>query len=142
MENTPAKESDPILETPALVDKSRVTITKGHINTDLWVHGTVNENPAYSFQAKVFDIGSKYGIDGGRISKLSIIHQGEQVVMYDREWDRKPKTREAKRALEAIKSAFREHEPQRTPEKTVEVKNSLRRALSLGRNKDDTGRER
>ena len=142
MENNSNTDNGPIPDTPALVDTSRVTITKGDINTDLWVGGTVNENPAYSFMAKVFDVGSKYGIDGGRISKLSITHQGEHVVMYDRDWVRKPDTREAKRALAAVKSAFREHEPQRAPEKTVEVKSGWRRALSLGRNKNDTGRER
>ena len=55
----------------------------------------------YKFQAKVFDEGSKYGIDGGRISKLSIWDEDMRnktnffdscIVNYDRGWDIEPET--------------------------------------------------
>jgi hypothetical protein len=44
------------METGPIVDTDRITITKGDVKSDLWVNGTVNENPAYSFTAKVFDV--------------------------------------------------------------------------------------
>ncbi|MER8948069.1 hypothetical protein [Mesorhizobium sp. M0809] len=68
------------METGPIVDTDRITITKGDISADLWLSGTVNENPAYSFTAKVFDVGSRYGLDGGQISKLTVWHNGNEVA--------------------------------------------------------------
>jgi len=48
-----------------------------------WVSGNVN---GIKFSAKVFDIGSMFGIDNGRVSKLQI----ENVCNYDRGWDIEP----------------------------------------------------
>ncbi len=42
------------------------------------------------FWAKVYDEGSIYGIDEGRISKLKITIDGRTVVSYDRGWDIEP----------------------------------------------------
>jgi hypothetical protein len=63
-----------------------------------WCSGKVGK---YSFSAKLFDIGSTFGIKNGRVSKLAIwdetVRQKEQnffkacVVNYDRGWDIKPK---------------------------------------------------
>ena len=39
------------------------------------------------YWVKAYDEGSDYGINGGRISKLSIKIDGEWVVNYDRGWD-------------------------------------------------------
>jgi hypothetical protein len=68
--------------------------------TSNWVYGTVNSGE-YGFEAKLFDEGSEYGINNGRVSKLSIWNeknrQEEQdflkasIVNYDRGWDIKPK---------------------------------------------------
>lgn len=46
----------------------------------------------YHYHAKVFDIGSEYGINGGRISKLFMRHAatGEEVICYDRGWGMDP----------------------------------------------------
>lgn len=73
-----------------------------------WVKGTVGD---YTFEAKLFDNGSTYGINNGRISKLSIYNDGERVakrnffaayiVNYDRGWDIKP-TKEAKPYFKAV----------------------------------------
>lgn len=67
-------------------------------NADAWVDGTVGQ---YRFQAKLFDEGSTFGINNGRVSKLAIwdeeIRQEKQnffagcIVNYDRGWDIKPK---------------------------------------------------
>lgn len=62
----------------------------------------------FKFSAKVFVMPSEYGIDGGRISKLSIFGADgfPPVVRYDRGWDIMPKTEEAREALEALIQAF------------------------------------
>ena len=39
---------------------------------------------------KAFEEGSEWGINGGKISKLSIKIDGEWVANYDRGWDVKP----------------------------------------------------
>ena len=54
-----------------------------------WQEGTLN---GYWYQAKVFEVGSQYGINGGRISKLAIC-KGDKwdvtkcVYNYDRGLD-------------------------------------------------------
>ena len=49
---------------------------------------------------KVYDKPSaKYGINGGRISKLMIKIDGETVCNYDRGWDIEPTCKEAEMAL-------------------------------------------
>lgn len=62
--------------------------------TSNWVEGTVDK---YIFQAKLFDEGSIYGINNGRVSKLMIwdekIRWEKQnifdacIMNYDRGWD-------------------------------------------------------
>ena len=62
-----------------------------------WCSGIVGN---YIFEAKSFDVGSQFGIDGGRVSKLSIkrantVGNGKGwfdgvVVNYDRGWDIEP----------------------------------------------------
>ena len=42
------------------------------------------------YWVKAYDEGSDYGINGGRISKLSIKIDGEWVVNYDRGWNIEP----------------------------------------------------
>jgi hypothetical protein len=75
---------------------------------DGWVNGTIDK---FNFQAKVYDEGSKYGINNGRVSKLAIwneeIRQEKQnfldacIVNYDRGWDIEP-TEEYKPHLGAV----------------------------------------
>ena len=79
-----------------------------------WVNGKVG---IYTFEAKLFDYGSEYGINNGRVSKLSIyIPENENytldakgfktffdrcLVNYDRGWDKKP-SKEIKPYFEAV----------------------------------------
>ena len=62
-----------------------------------WVTGVVNDGE-YSFESKLFDEGSIYGINNGRVSKLSISNGARWTgfdtcfVNYDRGWDIEPKT--------------------------------------------------
>lgn len=41
----------------------------------------------YEIQAKVYEQGSKYGINGGKISKLCILKERHCCLNYDRGWD-------------------------------------------------------
>ena len=55
----------------------------------------------YRVTYKQFDEGSDFGINGGRISKLSINDGKETIVNYDREWDIEA-TGDAKAVLEEV----------------------------------------
>lgn len=66
---------------------------------DFWVEGDCGD---YTFQAKVFDEPSKYGINKGCVSQLLIKdYDGEWVVNYDRGWDVRP-DREVKSVYKKI----------------------------------------
>lgn len=63
-----------------------------------WIKGTIGK---YTFNAKVFDLPSVYGIKNGRVSKLGIYDDEQRrrggdyfaacIVNYDRGWDIRPK---------------------------------------------------
>lgn len=55
----------------------------------------------FHFWVKRHEEASEFGIDGGRISKLTITNErtGKEVVNYDRGWDIQPKTKSAQEAL-------------------------------------------
>ena len=50
----------------------------------MWKIGTIY---VYEYQVKCYEVGSQFGINGGRISKLFMRKDDEIVVSYDREWD-------------------------------------------------------
>ncbi len=56
----------------------------------------------YIVTYKQFDKGSEFGIDGGRISKLSIRVGKNGICNYDRGWDIKPTDDGTKAVLEEI----------------------------------------
>lgn len=62
----------------------------------------------FHFWVKRHEDGSEFGIDGGRISKLTITYEGtgREVVNYDRGWDIKPKTKSAQAALDWVLRNF------------------------------------
>ena len=67
----------------------------------MWRYGYTENGAEYC--AKVYDEGSRYGIGGGRISKLQLKDEnGKTVVNYDRGWDIKPKTIQEEAAVETI----------------------------------------
>lgn len=69
-----------------------------------WEKGKAN---GYTYSAKVYSKPSHFGINNGRISKLSIRDaNGKQVANYDRGWDGRPATDEAKQALKIILSTY------------------------------------
>jgi hypothetical protein len=98
-------------DTTARLKVGKVTITKGHPETDNWLSGYLTRSPDYTFAAKVFDLGNEYGIQGGRISKLEVRHQGKIVMNYDRAWDKQPGTWKHKAVLKEIVESFRNSDP-------------------------------
>ena len=69
----------------------------------MWKEGVIGiSGVPYHYWAKVYDVGSQYGIDGGRISKLMIKRNGETVCNYDRGWDVKPVDAETQVAYEIL----------------------------------------
>lgn len=64
--------------------------------TNGWHEGTIGipqkdgSSKIAHYWVKAFEEGSKWGINGGKISKLSIKIDGEWVANYDRGWDVKP----------------------------------------------------
>lgn len=75
-----------------------------------WVKGQVAE---FHFNAKLFDEPSEWGINDGRVSKLSIWEDGEEaIVNFDRGWDIEPLTARHKMVFEAALNLL-ENSPQR-----------------------------
>lgn len=72
-----------------------------------WIDGKIDN---YRFQAKVFDVGSKFGIDGGRISKLEVWDEQKrksrlgfgEMLSYDRGWNKRPDSENAESILQAL----------------------------------------
>jgi len=56
----------------------------------------------YEFSGRVFDRPSDMGIDGGRISKLTIMKDGAIEINYDRGWDIEPTQKNLAAYLEII----------------------------------------
>jgi len=93
-----------------------------------WVDGTLEETTpnksfvsnSYDFWAKVYDEGSNFGINGGRISKLTISKNDfgrsdsdqDVIANYDRGWDIQPKDKYEKEVLKRIIDGLEE-----TPER-------------------------
>ena len=62
----------------------------------MWSSGIIGE---YWFEVKHYEEGSQFGINGGRISKMHVVKGGEDQICYDRGWEVRPKTEEAKQIV-------------------------------------------
>lgn len=58
------------------------------------------------YWVKHFEEGSKFGIDGGRISKLMLKENSTVVANYDRGWDIKPTDEESEIALAILMKEY------------------------------------
>ena len=67
------------------------------------------ESYIYEFEAKVYDLPSKYGINEGRISKLSVkdMRTDVEIVGYDREWYLEPKRSQEYAIVNALLMIFK-----------------------------------
>ena len=78
------------------------TITKKELN-NFWKEGSLKVNgEIFHFWMKQFDKGSEWGIDGGRISKLTLKRDSKEVCNYDRGWDIEPEDENTQLALEIL----------------------------------------
>lgn len=59
-----------------------------------------NKGKDYKVTFKQFDEGSEFGINGGRISKLTINLGKEKLANYDRGWDIEPTDDDTKAVLD------------------------------------------
>ncbi|MEE9398547.1 MAG: hypothetical protein V3V31_16230 [Methylococcales bacterium] len=100
----------------AYYDASKVTLSEGQddIENSFSIGGMVNNFPDYIFSAKVFDEGSIFGIENGRLSKLTVHELGNEIINYQRGWavGEEPEnlSEEHKTVLDIIVSAFPEME--------------------------------
>ena len=74
-----------------------------------WIDGKVDN---YRFQAKVYDEGSRFGIEGGRNSKLEVWdgqnrRNSDRILSYDRGWDKKANGEEAEDILWILVQYFK-----------------------------------
>ena len=73
------------------------------LDKGLWRDGTISVHGiVYEYWMKQYDEGSVYGIEGGRISKLTMKRDGKTVCNYDRGWDVKPNDPSAQLALDIL----------------------------------------
>ena len=68
-----------------------------------WLKGNIG---GFRFQAKVFDRGSKFGINQGRVSKLSVWDGSREIISYDRGWSIEPACDEHWKILWALLNYF------------------------------------
>ena len=69
----------------------------------LWHEGSIGwDKSRFHYWYKQYEIGSEFGIDGGRISKLTLKRDGETVANYDRGWDIEPVDEDTKAAVEIL----------------------------------------
>ena len=69
----------------------------------MWKEGSIKVNMSiYRYWIKVFDEGSRFGIEGGKISKLMLKRDGKVVCIYDRGWDMLPIDPETQLAYEIL----------------------------------------
>ena len=71
----------------------------------MWTSGTIG---LYYYEAKVYVEPSRFGIDGGRISKLAIYNMVKKCCcQYDREWVIKPANNEVKEVFLKIMDMYK-----------------------------------
>ena len=69
----------------------------------MWRQGNIKiGNTIIQYFIKQYEEGSQYGINNGRISKLTLKRDGETIANYDRGWDITPIDSDAEIALAII----------------------------------------
>lgn len=70
----------------------------------MWSKGKIN---GYTYVVKHFDEPSEFfGLNEGRISKLWIAKDGISAACYERGWDKKPQTAEAREVVKELIKQF------------------------------------
>lgn len=92
-----------------------VEIINGTSEKDFGIQGTITSMEGYRFTAKVNDLPSQFGVDGGKITKLQINHGDRIAAQFDRGWDVKPQTAQDREALQKIRTVFDPPDREFTP---------------------------
>ena len=81
----------------------KITVKNAWMN---WVIGYIDD---FEFEANVYDEGSQFGIDNGRVSKLAVYRNNPrgEVISYDRGWDTYPATPELEDLLDSLLRFFK-----------------------------------
>lgn len=73
----------------------------------MWKSGTIKTpSGLVRYWIKYFEEGSEFGIEEGRISKLTLQREDETIANYERGWDVEPKDAEAKMVLEILMKEY------------------------------------
>ena len=69
----------------------------------MWKEGTLGVNgDIFHYWVKQYEEPSQFGIEGGRVSKLTLKRKGQIVCNYDRGWDIRPVDENAETALRIL----------------------------------------
>lgn len=69
----------------------------------MWKEGTIKVGSSiFHYWMKVYEEPSQFGIDEGRISKLTLKLNSEVVCNYDRGWDMEPVDSDTQAALQIL----------------------------------------
>lgn len=79
----------------------KIRVPRKRMQDNNWKEGAlrVPDGSIYHYWVKAYETGSEFGIDGGRVSKLTIERKGQTVCNYDRGWDVQPVDEETQIAL-------------------------------------------
>ena len=93
---------------PAMPKQNKIPIefTRGDPNEGGWIDGRIKNMEGYNFRAKVLDLPSQNGIEGGKIEKLLVRNGSYPVVFYDRGWGAKPETLKDWKTVDKIRDVF------------------------------------
>ncbi len=69
----------------------------------MWKNGKIDN---CEYWVKNYDEPSIYGIDEGRISKLTVKRDGREILNYDRGWDLEPQTDADREVLAKILAKY------------------------------------
>lgn len=69
----------------------------------MWKEGGLKVHSSiYHYWMKVYEEPSRFGIDGGKVSKLMLTRDDRVVVNYDRGWDIEPSDPDTQLAVEIL----------------------------------------
>lgn len=65
----------------------------------MWKNGKID---GCEYWVKQYDSPSIYGVEEGRVSKISVRRDGREIISYERGWDLEPQTDEDREILAKI----------------------------------------
>ena len=69
----------------------------------MWKEGSLRVyNSVFHYWLKGYEEPSRFGIEGGKVSKLMLKRDGEVVAIYDRGWDIEPADPDTQLAVEIL----------------------------------------